>query len=102
MDSGNITKPIIITKLMEKERTFIEKLIVVIAWVVLVGGIVCGTLVSKCIWESQQDMAFPDAVVTFVGSIGGSITIWAVLLQIIKMSDRLRKIEKELTKKDVQ
>ena len=87
---------------MEKERTFIEKLIVVIAWIVLVGGIVCGTLVSKCIWESQQYMAFPDAVVTFVGSIGGSITIWAVLLQIVKMSDRLRKIEKELTKKDVQ
>lgn len=87
---------------MEKERTFIEKLIVVIAWIVLVGGIVCGTLVSKCIWESQQDMAFPDAVVTFVGSIGGSITIWAVLLQIVKMSDRLRKIEKELTKNDVQ
>ena len=80
---------------MENKRTFIEKLIVVIAWVTLVGGIVFGSLVSKCILESSQDMAFVDAVATFVGSIGASVTVWAVLIQIVRMSDRLRKIEKE-------
>ena len=83
---------------MEKERTFIERLIIVIAWMVLIGGIALGTLVSKCIWESQQEMAFPEAVATFVGSIGGSVAAWAVLVQIVRMSDKLRKIEKALHK----
>ena len=85
---------------MEKKRTFIEKLIVVIAWMVLIGGILFGTLVSKGIWESKQDMSFPNAVFTFVGSIGGSVTVWAILIQIVRMSDRLRKIEDELHEKD--
>lgn len=85
---------------MEKNRSFVEKLIVVIAWMVLIGGILFGTLVSKGIWESQQEMSFPNAVITFVGSIGGSVTVWAILIQIVRMSDRLRKIEDELHKKD--
>lgn len=81
---------------MERNRTFIEKLIVAIAWIVLIGGIGAGFLVSKCIWESQMEMAFPNAVATFAGSIGGSVTVWAILIQIVRMSDRLRKIEEKL------
>ncbi|MBO4659375.1 MAG: hypothetical protein J5637_07115 [Prevotella sp.] len=83
---------------MENKRSLIEKLIVVIAWMVLIGGIMFGTLVSKGIWESQMDMAFPQAVATFVGSIGGSVVAWAILIQIVKMSDRLRRIEEKLQK----
>ena len=88
------------SRYMEKNRTFLEKLIVAIAWMVLIGGIIFGTLFSKCIWESQMDMAFPNAVATFVGSIGGSITVWAILIQIVKISDRLRKIEEDLHKNE--
>lgn len=82
------------------ERTFIEKLIVIIAWVVLIGGILFGALVSKGIWESHMEMAFPQAVATFIGSIGGSVTAWAVLIQIVQMSDKLRQIERMLHKKE--
>ena len=84
---------------MEQERSFIEKLIVAIAWLVLVGGSLAGILVSKGIWESQMEMAFPQAVATFIGSIGGSVTVWAVLIQIVRMSDKLRQIEKQLNEK---
>ncbi len=84
---------------MEQERTFIEKLIVAIVWLVLVGGCLGGLLVSKGIWESQMEMAFPQAVATFIGSIGGSVTVWAILIQIVRMSDKLRQIEKQLNEK---
>ena len=84
---------------MEQERTFIEKLIVAIVWLVLEGGCLGGLLVSKGIWESQMEMAFPQAVATFIGSIGGSVTVWAILIQIVRMSDKLRQIEKQLNEK---
>ena len=81
------------------ERTKIEKLLLVIAWVGLIGGILFSLLVSKGIWESNVEMAFPQAVATFVGGVGVSVVVWAVLLQIVKISDRLRKIEALLEKK---
>ena len=87
---------------MEKNRTFIEKLIVTIAWMVLIGGILSGILVSKGIWESQIEMAFPKVVATLVGSIGGSVTVWAILIQIVRISDRLRKIEEDIHKTGIQ
>jgi hypothetical protein len=80
----------------DMKRTFIEKLLVVGAWLALVGGILFGTLVSKGIWESSQEMAFPEAVFTFIGSVVGSVGIWAILLEIVSLSDRLRDIEKRL------
>ena len=81
------------------KRTFIEKVILIAAWLVLIGGIVCGTVVSKCILESNLDMCVPRAFCTFVGSIFCSIVGWAVLLEVIKISDRLRQIEKRLSDK---
>ena len=81
------------------KRTFIEKVILIAAWLVLIGGIVCGTVVSKCILESNLDMCVPQAFCTFVGSIFCSIIGWAVLLEVIKISDRLRQIEKRLSDK---
>lgn len=80
------------------ERTFIEKLLVVIAWAGLIGGILFTFLVSKGIMESNMEMAFPQAIVTFVGGIGASIVGWVVLMQIVNISDRLRMIENQLSK----
>ncbi len=85
---------------MENKRSFIEKLIIVIAWLVLVGGILFGFLVSKGIFESNVEMSFPKAIVTFVGTTFVCITIWAVLLEVIKLSDRIRNIEHRMTKND--
>jgi hypothetical protein len=78
------------------KRTKIEQLLLVVAWAGLIGGILFTTLVSKGIWESNVDMAFPQAVATFVGGIGASIVGWAVLLQIIRISDRIKNIENRL------
>ena len=43
-----------------------------------------------------MDMAFPQAVLTFVGGVGASVVGWAVLMQIIKISDRIKNIESRL------
>lgn len=79
------------------KRTIVEQLLIVIAWAGLIGGILFTVLVSKGIMESNMEMAFPQAVVTFVGGIGASIVGWAVLMQVVKISDRLRKIENQLS-----
>jgi hypothetical protein len=47
--------------------------------------------------ESNIEMAFPQAVLTFVGGIGASVVGWAVLMQIISLSDRIRNIENHLS-----
>lgn len=78
------------------KRTKIEQLLVVIAWVGLIGGILFTLLVSKGILESNIEMAFPQAALTFVGGIGASIVCWAVLMQIISISDRIKRIENHL------
>ncbi|MBP5339719.1 MAG: hypothetical protein J6Z14_10550 [Prevotella sp.] len=80
------------------KRTIIEQLLVAIAWAGRIGGILFTFLVSKGIMESNAEMAFPQAVVTFVVGIGASIVGWAVLMQVVKISDRLRKIENQLSK----
>ena len=78
------------------KRTKIEQLLLVVAWAGLIGGILFTTLVTKGIWESNVDMAFPQAVATFVGGVGASIVGWAVLLQIISLSDRIKNIGNRL------
>ena len=83
------------------KRTFIEKLLVAIAWAGLIGGILFGTLVSKGTLESGLDMCVPQAIVTFVGSIFVSVAGWAILMHIVNISEKLRKIEKQLEEKKV-
>lgn len=78
------------------KRTKIEQLLVIIAWVGLIGGILFTLLVSKGIWESHQEMAFPQAVLTLVGGVGASVVGWALLMQLISLSDRISRIEHEL------
>lgn len=81
------------------KRTSIEKLILAIAWIGLVGGIVFTFLVSKGILESNQEMCVPQAAVTFVGGVFVSIAGWALLVQLVRVSDRLRNIENLLKSK---
>ena len=80
------------------KRTKIEQRLLVVAWAGLIGGILFTTLVSKGIWESHMDMAFPQAVLTFVGGVGASVVGWAVLMQVIRISDRIKNIESRLKK----
>ncbi|MBQ7462014.1 MAG: hypothetical protein IJS63_07135 [Bacteroidaceae bacterium] len=75
------------------EHNRIEKLLLVIAWIGLIGGITFGTLVSKSILESNQEMCFPQALVVFVGSIFASVAGWAILTLLVRISNNVRKIE---------
>ncbi len=77
------------------ERTKIEKLLVAIAWIGLIGGILFGTLVSKGILESNQEMCMPRAIVVFVGVLFASVAGWAMIMQIVRISDRLNKLEEK-------
>ena len=78
------------------KRTKIEQFLVIIAWAGLIGGILFTLFVNKGIWESGQDMAFPQAVLTFVGGVGASVVGWALLMQLISLSDRITRIENKL------
>ncbi|MBR4186923.1 MAG: hypothetical protein IKQ85_00445 [Bacteroidaceae bacterium] len=71
---------------------WLEKLLLVVAWVVLLGGIVFGTLVSKGILESNQEMCFPQALVVFVGSIIVSVAGWAILRMLVNISNKVTQI----------
>ena len=78
------------------EHTWLEKLLTAIAWVVILGGIVFGTLVSKGILESNQEMCFPQALVFFIGSIFASVAGWAILKMLVNISNKVRKIESKI------
>ena len=79
-------------------RSFIEKLLVAVAWLGLIGGILFTILVSKGIFESNMEMCVPQAAVTFVGGVFVSIVGWALILQVVRISDRLRNIENQMIK----
>ena len=78
------------------KRTVIEKLILAIAWIGLVGGVLFTFLVSKGIIESNQEMCVPQAAVTFIGGVFVAIAGWALLIQIVRISDKLRNIDNQL------
>ena len=78
------------------KRTVIEKIILMIAYLGLIGGILLGILVSKGILESETEMCFPKAFFVFAGSSFISIGCWAILLEIIAISDRIRNIENKI------
>lgn len=81
------------------KRTFIEKILVAAAWLGLIFGILFTVLVSKGIFESNQEMCFPQAIVTLVGGVAAFIVGWALLLQIVRISDKLHIIEKMIDDK---
>lgn len=81
---------------MEKQRSRLEKFIILIAYTGLLGGTLFAILYSKCVLESGQDMCVPRAIADFILIEGASVVGWAVLKQIVKISDRLRHIENKM------
>ena len=81
---------------MEKQRSRLEKFIILIAYTGLLGGTLFAILYSKCVLESGQDMRVPRAIADFIFIEGASVVGWAVLKQIVKISDRLRHIENKM------
>ncbi|MBO4557138.1 MAG: hypothetical protein J5693_00850 [Bacteroidales bacterium] len=75
------------------KRTFIDKLLLVIAWVGLIGGILFSLAYSHSVFESGREMCFPQAAIYLIAGVGASITGWAVLKELVSISDRLRKLE---------
>lgn len=75
------------------KRTIIEKLILVIAWTGLIGGILFSILYSKGVLESGAEMCVPSGIGYLVAGIFVSVGFWAILLEIIAISDRVRKLE---------
>ena len=75
------------------KRSFIDKLLLVIAWAGLIGGILISIAYSHSVFESGREMCFPQAAIYLIFGVGASITGWAVLKEIVAISDRLRKLE---------
>ena len=76
------------------KRTFVEKTILVIAWMGLIGGILFTLLYSHSVLESGREMCVPSALVSLAGGVFVSVAGWAVLMEIVALSDRIRKLEK--------
>ncbi len=85
---------------MELRRTRLEKFILLIAYVGLIGGTLFAFLYSKGVLESGQDMCVPRAIADFIFIEGASVVGWAVLKLLVKISDRLRHVENKLNEKD--
>ena len=85
---------------MELRRTRLEKFILLIAYVGLIGGTLFAFLYSKGVLESGQDMCVPRAIADFIFIESASVVGWAVLKLLVKISDRLRHVENKLNEKD--
>lgn len=75
------------------KRSIIENLLLVIAWVGLVGGVLFSLLYSKGVFESGTEMCLPRAFAYFIIGVGASVTFWALLKEVVSIADRLRKLE---------
>lgn len=75
------------------KRTFIEKLIIVIAWIGLIGGILFSILYCKGVLVSRTEMCVPSGIASLVAGVLVSVGCWAILLEIIALSDRIKKLE---------
>jgi len=75
------------------KRSFFDKLLLVIAWAGLVAGILVSVAYSHSIWESGREMCFPQAAFYLAAGVGASVLGWAVLKEMVSISDRLRRLE---------
>ena len=75
------------------KRTKIEKLISVIAWLGLVGGILFSALVCKSTLYSSVSMCVPKAMVELFGGVFLSVGCWAILMELLALADRIKKLE---------
>ena len=56
-------------------------------------GILVGILVSKGIFESNTEMCVPRACAFLCASVFCSVAFWAIVEEIVSISDRIRRIE---------
>ena len=75
------------------KRTKIEKLISVIAWLGLVGGILISALVCKSTLDSNVSMCFPNTMAELFGGVFLSVGCWAILMELLALADRIKKLE---------
>ena len=75
------------------KRSFIEKLLSIIAWVGLVGGILFSILYCNSILGSGTEMCVPTGLAYLAGGIFISVGCWAVLMVILALSDRIKRLE---------
>ena len=75
------------------KRTIIERLIIVIAWTGLIGGVLFSILYSKSVLGAGTEMCVPSGIASLVAGIFVSVGCWAILMEIIALSDRIRKLE---------
>ena len=75
------------------KRSFFDKLLLVIAWGGLVVGILVSVAYSHSIWASGREMCFPQAAFYLAAGAGASVLGWAVLKEMVSISDRLRRLE---------
>ncbi len=79
-----------------RQSSFLEKFVTIIAWVGLIGGVLFGSLVSKGILESKQEMCVPQAFVCFAGAVFVSVAGFAVLMLLVDISKRMHDVEDRL------
>ena len=77
------------------KRSIIENLLLVIAWAGLVGGVLFSLLYSKGIFESGTEMCVPRGLAYLVFGVGISVTVWALLKEVVSIADRLRRLEEK-------
>ena len=77
------------------KRTVIEELLLLMARVGGLFGIIVGILVSKGIFESNTEMCVPRAVCFLLAAVFCSVVFWAIIEEIVSISDRIRRLEKE-------
>jgi hypothetical protein len=75
------------------KRTFIEKLLFIIAWAGLIGGILLSILYCNSILGSGAEMCVPTGLAYLAGGIFISVGCWAVLMEILALSDRITRLE---------
>ena len=75
------------------KRTVIEELLLLMARIGGLFGIIAGILVSKGIIESNTEMCVPRAVCFLLAAVFVSVAFWAIVEEIVSISDRIRRLE---------
>ena len=75
------------------KRSFFDILLLVIAWAGLIIGILVSIAFSYSVFESGREMCFPQAAFYLAAGVGASVLGWAVLKEMVSISDRLRRLE---------
>ena len=81
---------------MARKRSVLEWFLYVLSFVILIGGIAVGILSANSILESGSDMCSAQAFFAIILFLGIGVVGWAVLLEIVKIADRLHQIENKM------